>query len=133
MHKNLSWNDLIDLRFQNDNASALFTYETSEFYTKEGKPGNRLPYDLSKYYKGPEYNGWIRLSLKFKKQFLKQARRLEGFTKWQRLEPNFTRGFIWELKPDAYGYADEFSKLTSENDHPSFQFFTLADTSSLRL
>jgi hypothetical protein len=117
VHRNLSWYDLVDLRFQNDNSSALITYQP----TQEDEErllefdGMGRGFDLSKHYNGPEYEGWLRLQLR-KPLFHKQLQRLEDFTDKQRKESNYTKGFIWEISPVVYQFQDEYNAWAEKNN-----------------
>lgn len=105
VHENLTWPDLQNIRFLNDNSPVLQTYRV------QGNI-NESYYDLAKYLTEPEYDGWLRVSLQdspnekhLNAQFLRQVNQLEKFITLQQTRPDLTKGFIWEMNPTMYHYS----------------------------
>ena len=80
VHENLTWPDLQNIRFLNDNSTVLQTYRVQGSI-------NETYYDLAKYLTEPEYDGWLRVSFQdgpnqthLNAQFLRQVNQLEKFT-----------------------------------------------------
>ena len=117
LHENITWKDFQVNYFSDDHSDTLIQYETDEFNAKS--PRNR--YDLSKQFSGPEYADWMRITLNGSKKTkrttaaaIKQIQFLENFTEQQFLQPNFTKGFIWEIYPVWYEYGAGVTKYFDE-------------------
>ena len=113
-----------DIRFRDDNSSALFTYQLDP--VDEYHSIDQEAFHLNEYFKDdPKYSSWLRLRFhdhgnNMPKVFKNKVKRLDSFvTEQQHHDKPLEKGFIWEVYPVLYHYYDAFDKWrkdTIENE-----------------
>ncbi|KAL7539339.1 hypothetical protein ACHAWF_006382 [Thalassiosira exigua] len=98
VHRNLTWDDLIDVRYVYDNASALVQYQMDWDPTR----GIRTKFNLSGMLAEPKYANWTRVTMKGRNMILEQLDTLDKYYAKEQNRQSST-GFIWEIY-DRYSY-----------------------------
>lgn len=118
--QNLTWMEMEEIRFRDDNSSALVSYELDPV---DEHHGIEQAFHLNEYFKDdPEYSIWLRLRFKddnnnnkLKRVFRNQVQKLDQFvTNQQQHDKPLKKGFIWEIYPVLYQYYDAYDKWWRE-------------------
>lgn len=118
--ENLTWSEMEDIRFLDDNSSALMPYDldpVDEYH------GIDQAFHLNEYFKDPKYSSWLRLRFndradynKVGRVFRNHVQKLDEFVKHQQPHDKpLKTGFIWEVYPVLYHYYDAYNKWSLES------------------
>ncbi|KAL3934932.1 MAG: hypothetical protein SGBAC_009453 [Bacillariaceae sp.] len=119
--KNLCWVDMEDIRFLDDNSSAIVPYQLDPVDEHQYGTDPAAAFHLNEnYFKDdPKYSSWLRLRFqdhpngnRLARVFGNQVKKLDNFvtTEQQQHDKPLERGFIWEVYPVLYHFYDAYTK-----------------------